>query len=186
MSDTLFSTIQGPDAEDVHGSFHTCTATHHLKIGIVEDGCDKVGLVTIHFVDSHAVCHDLSPLSSADHPSPAAATMAQRSHRHREVIYRRPRNPTFRDGHHMKGPLILKRASASRPSGEWNDDDYDVLVDGKIVSRIYEQGGIGSPPELRWFWSVTAIVPATKGVTNGHAATREEAMAAFAKSWRRE
>jgi hypothetical protein len=26
--------------------------------------------------------------------------------------------------------LILKRASASRPSGEWNDDDYDMLADG--------------------------------------------------------
>jgi hypothetical protein len=26
--------------------------------------------------------------------------------------------------------LILKRASASRPSGEWNEDDYDVLADG--------------------------------------------------------
>jgi hypothetical protein len=24
--------------------------------------------------------------------------------------------------------LILKRASASRSSGEWNDDDYDVLA----------------------------------------------------------
>jgi hypothetical protein len=26
--------------------------------------------------------------------------------------------------------LILKRAAASRPSGEWNEDDYDVLADG--------------------------------------------------------
>jgi hypothetical protein len=26
-----------------------------------------------------------------------------------------------------KDYLILKRASASRPSGEWNDDDFDVL-----------------------------------------------------------
>jgi hypothetical protein len=25
--------------------------------------------------------------------------------------------------------LILKRASASRPSGEWSEDDYDVLAD---------------------------------------------------------
>jgi hypothetical protein len=29
--------------------------------------------------------------------------------------------------------LLLKRASASRPSGEWNDDDYDVLADGAVV-----------------------------------------------------
>jgi len=25
--------------------------------------------------------------------------------------------------------LVLKRASASRPSGEWNDDDFDVLAE---------------------------------------------------------
>jgi hypothetical protein len=30
-----------------------------------------------------------------------------------------------------KDYLTLKPASASRPSGEWNDDDYDVLVRGK-------------------------------------------------------
>jgi hypothetical protein len=29
--------------------------------------------------------------------------------------------------------LILKRASASRPPGEWNDDDFDVLADGGVV-----------------------------------------------------
>jgi hypothetical protein len=27
--------------------------------------------------------------------------------------------------------LTLKRASASRPSGQWQDEDYDVLADGK-------------------------------------------------------
>jgi hypothetical protein len=32
--------------------------------------------------------------------------------------------------------LILKRASASRPSGEWNDDDFDVLADGAVVGRV--------------------------------------------------
>lgn len=34
--------------------------------------------------------------------------------------------------------LILKRASASRPSGEWNDDDFDVLADGAVVGRIFK------------------------------------------------
>jgi hypothetical protein len=29
----------------------------------------------------------------------------------------------------MTHQLILKRASASRSSGEWNDDDFDVLAD---------------------------------------------------------
>ena len=32
--------------------------------------------------------------------------------------------------------LILKRASASRLSGEWNDDDFDGLADGVVVGRI--------------------------------------------------
>ena len=36
--------------------------------------------------------------------------------------------------------LLLKPASASRPSGEWNDDDYDVLA-GVVVGRIF-----GGPP----------------------------------------
>jgi len=35
-----------------------------------------------------------------------------------------------------KDYLVLKRASASRSSGEWNDDDYDVLADATVVGRI--------------------------------------------------
>jgi hypothetical protein len=31
--------------------------------------------------------------------------------------------------------LVLKRASASLSSGEWSDDDYDVLADGVKVGR---------------------------------------------------
>jgi hypothetical protein len=36
----------------------------------------------------------------------------------------------------QKDYLILKRASASRPSGEWSDDDFDVLADTAVVGRI--------------------------------------------------
>src|SRR5262245_19106133 len=36
----------------------------------------------------------------------------------------------------MTTPLIRKRASASRPSVEWDDDDFDVLEDGVVVGRI--------------------------------------------------
>jgi hypothetical protein len=48
--------------------------------------------------------------------------------------------------------LILKRASASRPSGEWNDDDYDVLADGVVVGRIFKANAapVGSP----WMWTL--------------------------------
>jgi hypothetical protein len=35
-----------------------------------------------------------------------------------------------------KDYLVLKRASASRPSGKWNDDDFDILADGAVVGRI--------------------------------------------------
>jgi hypothetical protein len=33
--------------------------------------------------------------------------------------------------------LILKRASVSRSSGQWKDDDYNVIADGKVVGRIF-------------------------------------------------
>jgi len=35
-----------------------------------------------------------------------------------------------------KDYLVLKRASLSRPSGKWNDDDFDVLADGVVIGRI--------------------------------------------------
>jgi hypothetical protein len=38
--------------------------------------------------------------------------------------------------------LMLKRASASRPSGEWSDDDYDVLADGIVVGRIMKAAAV--------------------------------------------
>src|SRR5262249_58600278 len=43
--------------------------------------------------------------------------------------------------------LILKRASASRPSGEWSDDDYDVLCEGAVVGRIFKSAAapVGTP-----------------------------------------
>jgi hypothetical protein len=33
--------------------------------------------------------------------------------------------------------LILKFGSASRPSGEWRDDDYEVVENG-VVGRIFK------------------------------------------------
>jgi hypothetical protein len=38
----------------------------------------------------------------------------------------------------MSPQLILKRATASRPSGEWNEDDFDVVADGVVVGRIFK------------------------------------------------
>ena len=35
--------------------------------------------------------------------------------------------------------LILKRASSSRSSGEWSDDDYYVLENRVVVGRIFKE-----------------------------------------------
>jgi hypothetical protein len=45
---------------------------------------------------------------------------------------------------------MLKRASASRPSGEWNDDDYNVLADRTIVGRILKANAspVSSPVDV--------------------------------------
>ena len=55
--------------------------------------------------------------------------------------------------------LILKRASASRPSGEWNDDDFDVLADGAVIGRIFKANAapVGSP----WMWAFILPAPGT-------------------------
>jgi hypothetical protein len=80
--------------------------------------------------------------------------------------------------------LILKRAALSRSSGEWNDDDYDVLADGAVVGRILK--ATASPQGLPWMWTLAYGYHEDRVRTHGHEPTREAAMAAFAKSWRRE
>jgi hypothetical protein len=42
----------------------------------------------------------------------------------------------------QKDYLILKPASASRPSGEWNDDDFDVLANDEVVGRIFKVNAV--------------------------------------------
>jgi hypothetical protein len=78
----------------------------------------------------------------------------------------------------------LKHAAASRPSGEWNEDNYDVLADGAAVGRIFKANAapVGSP----WMWTLVFGHHEDRSPTHGYAETREAAMAAFAKSWRRE
>jgi hypothetical protein len=83
-----------------------------------------------------------------------------------------------------KDYLVLKRASASRPSGEWNDDDYDVLADGAVVGRIFKANA--APVGMAWLWTLAFGYHEDRTPAHGYAETRETAMAAFAKSWRRE
>ena len=83
-----------------------------------------------------------------------------------------------------KDYLILKRATASRPSGQWNEEDYDVLANGEVVGRILKVNAapVGSP----WMWTLAFGYHRDRAPNHGYTATREAAMAAFAKSWRRE
>ena len=83
-----------------------------------------------------------------------------------------------------KDYLILKRASASRPSGEWNDDDFDALANGEVVGRIFKANAapVGAP----WMWTLAFGFYRDRAANHGYAATREAAMVAFGKSWRRE
>jgi hypothetical protein len=70
--------------------------------------------------------------------------------------------------------LILKHASASRISGEWNDDDYDVLADGAVVGRIMRANA--APVDAPWLWTVTFGHHEDRTPTHGYAVTREAAM----------
>jgi hypothetical protein len=79
--------------------------------------------------------------------------------------------------------LILKRASASRPSGEWSDDDFDVLADSVVVGRIMKAAA--SPVGTPWMWTLLFDYHEDRTPTHGYEPTREAAMAAFARSWRR-
>jgi hypothetical protein len=71
--------------------------------------------------------------------------------------------------------LLLKRASASRRSGEWNDEDYDVLADGIVVGRIMKASAV--PVGMSWMWTLAFQYHADRTPTHGYEATREAAMA---------
>jgi hypothetical protein len=51
-----------------------------------------------------------------------------------------------------KDYLILKRASASRPSGQWNEEDFDVLANGEVVGRIFKANA--APVSSPWMWTL--------------------------------
>jgi hypothetical protein len=79
--------------------------------------------------------------------------------------------------------LILKRASGSRSSGQWSDEDYDVLADGIVIGRVMKAAAapVGTP----WLWTLAFGQHEDRMPTHGYEPTREAAMEGFAKSWRR-
>jgi hypothetical protein len=71
----------------------------------------------------------------------------------------------------MSPQLILKRATTSRPSGEWNDDDFDVMADGAVIGRSFKANAapVGSP----WMWTLAFGHHEDRTPTHGYAETRE-------------
>jgi hypothetical protein len=81
-----------------------------------------------------------------------------------------------------KDYLTLKRGISPR-SGKERDDEHDVLADGVVVGRIFKVRVGGRTP---WMWTLASGHHEDRTPTHGYEATREAAMAAFAKSWRRQ
>jgi hypothetical protein len=80
----------------------------------------------------------------------------------------------------MTQSLILKRA----PIG-WNQDDFDGgrgRASSSAASSRPMQRPVGSP----WMWTLAFGQHEDRSPAHGYEATREAAMAAFAKNWRRE
>jgi hypothetical protein len=77
--------------------------------------------------------------------------------------------------------LLLKRASLSRPFRQWDAHDYDVVADGEVIGRILKASVSVARP---WMWTLDCGNGEDR--THGYAATREAAMAAFAKAWQRD
>jgi hypothetical protein len=44
---------------------------------------------------------------------------------------------------------VLSISPRTRPSGQWNEEDYDVLANGEVVGRTFKRGGIRSKAFLR-------------------------------------
>jgi hypothetical protein len=79
--------------------------------------------------------------------------------------------------------LLLRRAKAGR-AGVQGREDYEVIDgDGLLIGRISK--ATESPAGTPWMWMLDYGDHEDRTPTHGYAATREAAMAAFAKSWRR-
>src|SRR5829696_9866035 len=80
-------------------------------------------------------------------------------------------------------PLTLRHAS-KRSSGTWGPDDYDVIDSrGRDIGRISKPRA-GVPPDHPWEWAITGAVVMPHLPSHGFCATRDEAKAKFAETWR--
>jgi hypothetical protein len=76
--------------------------------------------------------------------------------------------------------LVLKLSSLAHAGFE----DYSVLCEGKVVGRVCIAKSSASGK--LWFWVLAYRYHEGRTPTHGYEDSREQAMAAFAKSWRRE
>jgi len=74
--------------------------------------------------------------------------------------------------------LILRPVSGSPPSGDWKNDDFDVLSDDVLVGRIVQQRD--TPVGLPWLWTLHHD---DRPPTQRYETTRPKAMAALAQCW---
>jgi hypothetical protein len=83
----------------------------------------------------------------------------------------------------VTGTLLLRRASISRPSGSWHDNDFNVFAGDEVVGRIYR---LNAATEA-WWWGVAFEL--TGRESYGYAASLDEAKVAFRaeyEGWQRE
>jgi hypothetical protein len=65
----------------------------------------------------------------------------------------------------------------------WSQDDFDAVENGVVVGRIFLSPG--APQDRLWMWA-SGHNGYIRHAAHGYEPTREAAMAAFARSWRRE
>ena len=77
---------------------------------------------------------------------------------------------------------LLLRQVAESGAGAEGQDNFDVIgPDGLVIGRIFKADV--APVGMPWMWTMLFDY---RWPTHGYAASREAAIAAFAKSWRRD
>ena len=77
---------------------------------------------------------------------------------------------------------LLLRQVAESGAGAEGQDNFDVIgPNGLVIGRIFKADV--APVGMPWMWTMLFDY---RWPTHGYAASREAAIAAFAKSWRRD
>jgi hypothetical protein len=74
--------------------------------------------------------------------------------------------------------LLLKR------SGRRLEDHYDVIADGAVIGRIMLF--TSTPTGLPWVWTTAPGHGEDRTQTHGYEATKEAALEALSRAWKRE